>query len=84
MLLSIPTNVQEYQQQKAAWNEIHQQISSDPKQREDLKSDPVKFLGQVGVKVPDGVKINVVEFDPNNLYLILPPMMPIQSGQDES
>ncbi len=84
MLLSVPANVQEYQQHKAAWGKIHQQISIDPTQREELKSDPVKFLSQAGVKVPDGVKINVVEFDPNNLYLMLPPVMSIQSGKGQS
>lgn len=84
MLPSVSVNVEEYQQQKAVWNEIHQQISSDPHKRNELKSDPLKFLSQVGVKVPVGVNVTVVEFDPHNLYLFLPPVMPTESGQDQS
>lgn len=37
-----------------------------------LKSDPAAALKELGMDLPDGININVVEDEPNSITLVLP------------
>lgn len=58
-------------------SDVHDRIVSkaqaDPGFRQQLLSDPHGALqAELGESVPDGVKINVVEESPQEIYLVLP------------
>lgn len=38
-----------------------------------LTTNPVKALSQLGVTVPDGIKLNIILQKPNTLYFTIPP-----------
>jgi hypothetical protein len=47
----------------------------DADYRATLKADPAAALRAEGTEVPAGVTITVLEYDPKQMYVILPPMM---------
>src|SRR5579864_1726833 len=49
---------------------------SDAAYRATLKADPAAALRAEGVEIPDGVTVTVLEYDPKQMYVLLPPMVP--------
>jgi hypothetical protein len=57
-----------------ASTEIINRATRDPQFRQDLLQDPKRTVeGELGVQIPAGIEIRVVEESPSTLYLVLPP-----------
>jgi hypothetical protein len=64
--------------------QIIDRATRDPQFRQDLLRDPVRTVEQeLGVRIPTGVEIRVVEESASTLYLVLPPQS-IATGQELS
>lgn len=68
--------------------ELEQQIieraSRDAQFRKDFTSNPRQTVErELGVSIPEGISITVVEETPAKVYVVLPPA-PVQAGQEIS
>ena len=52
--------------------EIATKAASDPKFRKRFMSNPKSVLAEMGYDVRDTIKVNVVEEDASNVYVVLP------------
>lgn len=52
--------------------EIANKAASDPKFRKQFLSNPKAVLSEMGYDVRDSIKVNVVEEDASNVYVVLP------------
>jgi hypothetical protein len=55
--------------------DVLQRATTDPAYRASLKADPVGVLGAAGVEVPSGVTYTVVENTPDQVHIVLPPLL---------
>jgi hypothetical protein len=58
---------------KAAFAKVIAKSWNDPAYKTRLMSNPAAVLAEGGVKVPTGVKVNVVESTRENWTLVIPP-----------
>jgi len=61
------------EQHKAAWDGMMTKAATDMNYRSQLLADPVSTLRQEGIRVPEGLRVTVLEFDPKHAYFFLPP-----------
>jgi hypothetical protein len=65
-------------------SQVIERATRDPQFRQELLQNPKETLErELGVRLPAGIEIRVVEETPSTLYLILPPQ-PMQAGQELS
>jgi hypothetical protein len=63
---------------------IVDRATRDPQFRQELLRNPTETVEQeLGVRLPAGMEIQVVEETPSTLYLVLPPQ-PVAAGQEIS
>ena len=63
---------------------VIERATRDPQFRQELLRDPTKTVElELGVRIPDGTEIRVVEETPSRLYLVLPPRS-MATGQELS
>jgi Nitrile hydratase, alpha chain len=63
---------------------VIERATRDPQFRQELLRDPKETVEQeLGVRIPDGTEIRVVEETPSTLYLVLPPQS-MAAGQEIS
>ena len=61
---------------------MHFRALTDPAFRAQLEAAPAATLRAAGVDVPDGVAVEVLSWDPQRRYLLLPPAMPADFVRD--
>jgi hypothetical protein len=59
-------------QQQRALGRVIARAWSDPLFKEQLKANPKDILNTMGMDVPEGLEIEVVENSPSKIYLTLP------------
>jgi hypothetical protein len=57
------------------FNELLIQASNDPKFRQQLVELPKETLEQAGIKLPQGVEVEVLENTDQTIHLVLPPLV---------
>jgi hypothetical protein len=63
---------------KAAWDGMVKKATTDMEFRSQLLANPVRTLREEGIRVPDGLQVTVLEFDPKHAYFFMPPPAHVQ------
>ena len=71
--LQLPTS-QAARGAQTAWEQMLCRAATDSAFRSRLHANPLATLRECGVDLSAGTRVTVVEFDPQHLYLVLPPM----------
>jgi hypothetical protein len=61
------------EQDQAAWDRMIKRATRDTDYRSQLLADPVSVLTQEGIRVPEGIRVTVHEFDAKHAHFFLPP-----------
>ena len=54
------------------WTDLVRKIWDDPSLKDELLSDPHKFLTQNGLEIPSSQAVEIHENSPDRLHLVLP------------
>jgi hypothetical protein len=67
------TTVADRPNDQPQWTEVVARAQTDPTFRQQLLAYPERTLQEFGFSAPEGVRIVIHEFDPNEQHLFLPP-----------
>jgi len=65
--------VQSGDERKKAWAKVVAKAWADDGFKEKLIKDPIPILKENGVEFPAGAKLNVIEAEGGEVYLVIPP-----------
>lgn len=65
------------------YNELQLKSATDAQFRAELLADPARAFAEMGVELPEGVAVRIVESTPEEIVLTIPPVLPEDAEVDE-
>ena len=63
----------EHEHYKSQWDQVLERAHGDQEFRRRLLAEPEAALSETGIRLAEGQRVTIHEFDPDDLHLFLPP-----------